>query len=216
MPKEERVIAGIEKFVYYLAHRNASTSVPLMDIDELVGELWLEIAKGLKRYGDKPIDELLAILRKMCDNRVSELKYRYCVTHRKAAILAFPIDVIDVDLSEDGGWTGEGAPGWSWIVDNSVHTDDIVASRERVLETRRRLSPLAKDVFDVIIYGDENLIIQLMLSGIRAANVFKSGGSVRLRHYHIAEALATVSEKEVAEAMKEIRLVYAQVRSEYE
>jgi len=151
----------------------------------------------------------------MCDNRVAELKYRYCVTHRRNAIAAFPITVVEIDSSEDeqhGG--GEGSPGYSWVMRNATSVADEYDSMVRVTETRKRLSPVAKDVFDAVVYGDQNLGVQIELSGIRATNVYKSGGTINIKPWHIANALC-MPLKEVKEAYIEIRQAYRRVREEW-
>jgi len=56
MANSDEALDRISKFVYYLAGRNCSSQVPLMDFDEVVGELLEEISKGLKRYGHKPME----------------------------------------------------------------------------------------------------------------------------------------------------------------
>jgi len=204
----------ISKFVYYLAGRNCSNQVPLMDFDEVVGELLEEIAKGLKRYSDKPMEELLAILRKMCDNRIAELKYKYCVTHRKEAIVAFPITVIDLGSSEEEKYGGKESPGYSWVMRNATSVADEYDSMVRVTETRWRLSPAARDVFDAVVYGDQNLGVQIELSGMRATNVYKSGGTINIKPWHIANALC-MPIGDVKEAYAEIRKAYKEVREEW-
>lgn len=207
MPEAEEVLEGISKFVTWLAGKSAR-DVPLMDFDEMVGELNFEVAKGIQYYNGKPMNELLALLRRMCDNRVSELKYKYTVTHRKAAIVALPISVVDVDSDN-----GDGV-GYKWAIDNAVKPDDEIDSAYRVSETRRRLSPISRKVFDAVIYGHSNMATQVKLSGTRAGYVYKTGGTIKVRPHHVAEALA-MDEVIVKSSFKEIRLVYAEVRREY-
>lgn len=220
MPEAEEVLEHITKFASWLAGQSVR-DVPLMDYDEIRAELNLEIVKGIQHYDGKPMNELLALLRRMCDNRISELKYRYTITHRKAAIIALPISVVDIDGGPEeeraggvGGYSGKSSIGYRWVIDNAVELDAEIDSTTRVSETRRRLSPFSKKVFDAVIYGHPNMATQLLLSGTRAGYVYKSGGSIRPKPRHVAEALA-VDEAIVKIAFKEIRQVYAEVRREY-
>lgn len=206
---DEKIVEAVWKFVHWLASRSAIPTVPLMDYDELVGELLEEVAKGIKAYPGKPLEELLAILRKMCDNRLYELRHKYLHTHRREAANAFGLEIIDPDQSMGKTTVGK-------LPDEQViYTHDLVLSGLRVCETRRRLERgYVRDVFDAIVYGDHNLGEQVSLSGARAAAVFKSGGSVRIKPWHVAEALA-LPEDVVKEAFKIIKEIYGHVRSEY-
>lgn len=206
---DEKVVEAIWKFVHWLASRSAMPTVPLMDYDELVGELLEEVAKGLKAYQGKPMNELLAILRKMCDNRLYELRHKYLHTHRREAANAFGLEIIDPE-----GYEGDTSVGG--LPDEQViYTHDLVLSRLRVRETRRRLERgYVRDVFDAIVYGDQNLGEQVAMAGVRAATVFKSGGSVRIKPWHVAEALA-IPEDIVRDAFKIIKEIYGHVRREY-
>lgn len=210
---EEEVLERISKFVSWLAGRSVR-DVPLMDYDEMRSELYFEVVKGMRYYANKPMNELLALLRRMCDNRVSELKYKYTITHRKAAITALSISVVDIDPDEESRRGGRSSIGHRWVMDNAVELDAEINSATRVSETRCRLTPISRKIFDAVIYGHPNMATQLMLAGTRAGHVYKSGGSVRVKPRHVAEALA-MDENVVKLSFKEIRQVYAEVRREY-
>ena len=50
--EQNQTYVRLVKFVYWLAGNNTNPDNVLMDFDEIVGELLLELAKGLKVYGD--------------------------------------------------------------------------------------------------------------------------------------------------------------------
>ena len=77
----EEVYEALERFVHHLALQKANGAV-LMDRDELTGELFEEMVKGYNHYGHLPKGQLLAVIRKMMDNRIAELTYKYYLTHR--------------------------------------------------------------------------------------------------------------------------------------
>lgn len=202
-------IDKIIKFVYYLAHRAKDDNTPLMDFDEIVGELLLEIVKGLDHYDDgaRTEGELLAILRKMCDNRVAELRQKYYRTHRVAAITAVSVEGLAECDNDSGGIYPRDLL--------SENTPPVMSSSTmRVVETRNRLSPFSKQVFDaVILRDDQRVATQIRLAGMRASAVFKNA-TVRIKPRHVAEALVE-DEKKVREAFKEIKAMYAEVCKEY-
>jgi len=194
MVEDERnqTYVRLVKFVYWLAGNNTNPDNVLMDFDEIVGELLLELAKGLKVYGDLPDEELDAVIRRMMDNRISELRYKYYCTHRKIGL--------SLTVSTDDG------DEWIECADDGIDTDEIAASRHRVQFTREKLSPIAKRVFDALIYGSERLSKQLKLSNVRANSVYKNH-KVRVRPHHVADALL-ISEDQVVESYNEIRESY--------
>lgn len=194
---DDETIGNLVKFVYWLAGKNANPDNVMMSFDEIVGELFVEIVKGVDKYRDLPQNELEAVLRRMMDNRISELKYKFYVTHRKyerSLTIALP-DAED-DLDE-------------YIGSNQSNPASLSASRERVQQTRQQLSSTAKQVFDMLIFGDERLNQQLNISNIRAKSVYKDY-KVKIRPFHIADALM-ISESEVVAAYDEIRQAYKSV-----
>ena len=73
----------IARFVVYLAGLNGNPEVIGMEFDDLVSELNLEIVKCDKAYQNLPTEQYKAVMRKVCDFRISELKYRYYKTRRR-------------------------------------------------------------------------------------------------------------------------------------
>ena len=182
------VIEDLMKFVCYLAHANENDrgSVIGMEFDDIFQELQEELVKGLNYYRDKNLtdSQLKAVLRRILDNRIAELKYKYYVTHRKAVTVQVSIDVEIVSA-----------------VTSPVHNPEIVyESGERVLATRDKLSSLAREVFDAIVVLD-NPEVTSMLS----TNMDK-----KIRFRDIALVLG-MTECNVKKAFLEIRNAYSEV-----
>ena len=195
----EQTYVRLLKFAYWLAGNNQNPHSVMLNFDEIVGELLLELAKGLQHYEDLPDNELDAVIRRMMDNRISELKYRFYKTHRK------------VELEEDKieFWDWEDREKWDEIIDGRPNAEDIATSKQRVKDTRDKLSPISKSVFDALIFGNDRLNVELRLSNKRANSVYKNH-KVRVRPHHVADALL-ISEKQVIKSYNEIREVYQEV-----
>jgi DNA-directed RNA polymerase specialized sigma24 family protein len=192
----EQTYVRLVKFAYWLAGNNQNQDSIMMSFDEIVGELLLELAKGLQHYEDLPDDELDAVIRRMMDNRISELKYKYYKTHRK-----YELEKVVLSWDECSEWensTGHGSD-----------TENITESKRRVQDTRNGLSPVSKEVFDALVFGNDRLNNQLKLSNMRANTVYKNH-KVRVRPHHVADALL-ISEKQVIDSYNEIREVYQEV-----
>src|SRR3990167_8635608 len=71
------VYDDLVKFVKWLASSNHDDSNIMMDYDEIVGELMLELVKGVAHYKHLERKKLLAVIKRMMDNRISELRYKY-------------------------------------------------------------------------------------------------------------------------------------------
>jgi len=181
----DAVYEDLKKFVRYLAKSNGNSNNVMMAADELEGELWVEVAKGLNVYGELPHNELLAVLRRMIDNRLAELKYRHYITHRAAEN-----NMVDID--------------GLWDEPDSSSPEDVVASLEKVRRVRDSLSPMAKQVFDAIVVGDERIMWQCQLAGMRRAYVYANGGTVTINSHIISVALAIDGDKAKA-CMREIK-----------
>jgi len=178
-------------FAQYLAARNAG-EVVLMEQDELVGEMCEEIVKGLRYYADKDLtdDQLKAVLRKMMDNRIAELRYRHYVTHRAALIGA-------ASLCDDDA---------EFITSDDITPDQAYASMEYVDGVRAALSDTAAKVFDALVHGtSEKLGVLVWLSCVRANTVHANSKAV-LKYWHVAQAL-DMDERTVRDAFNEIRAV---------
>jgi hypothetical protein len=181
-----------------------------MDHDEIVGELYMELVKGYQYYSHLPEGQLLAVLRRMMDNRVAELTYKYYKTHRKAAIGSLSISKQDDNESE--GYLNYN--NFRYVsTDGSEMMDPAITleSLDRVASTYDALSDEARQVLSAILDGDAMLGEQLALSGIRASFVFKRG-TVKLKPFHVAKALA-MDEDIVKKNFKEIKKAYAEVCS---
>ena len=193
----EQTYVRLVKFAYWLAGNNQNQHSVMLNFDEIVGELLLELAKGLQHYEDLPDDELDAVIRRMMDNRISELKYRFYKTHRK------------VELEANEFWSWDDCSEWENSVEGSPDAEDIALSKQRVKDTRDKLSPISKSVFDALIFGNKRLNVELKLSNKRANSVYKNH-KVRVRPHHVADALL-ISEKQVIKSYNEIREVYQEV-----
>ena len=197
----EEVYLELHKFVVWLANKvsDSHKDADLMNFDDVECELNLEMWKGYRRYNHLPHDQLLAVIRKMMDNRISELRYRYFKTHRKQEIYNLSINELDDDTS----FTNYGEK----LVDaGSADPLQLYISNEYVLEVRIRLSDNAKRVFDAVIYGNERVNDMIRLSGIRNAYAYKNGGTLKIRVHHIADALC-MDLNDVKVGWNEIRTV---------
>lgn len=202
----DEVYKALERFVHHLALQKANGAF-LMDEDEISGELFEEMVKGYARYGHLPKGQLLAVIRKMMDNRIGELTYKYYKTHRGLALGALSMP------REDGKnnrvdrwmksviWTSNG---------NEFNIDEFLESRERVRETLSSLSEESRKVLLAVLDDCSGLEKQIKLSGQRASFVYEGRGSIKVKPWHVAEALV-MEEKNVKKAFKEIREVYAEV-----
>jgi len=201
------------KFVHYLAGRNPGLAV---EYDDIVGELMLELVKGVQAYPHLPREQLKAVLRRMMDNRISELKYRYHITHRKQALfdISLSLDVSIHDAKRIGCSVGDGdgAIPMEEIIAGGDDPAEIYDSKERVMGVRNQLSPISKSVFDSLISGNNMLAMLVWLSSIRASAVFGSR-AVKVRSWHIADALH-MDEKEVKIALKDIKRAYREVMND--
>jgi hypothetical protein len=211
--EDDSVYVELEKFVRYLAGRNANPNNTMMEYDEIVGELMLEMVKGIRAYPDLPMNQLKAVIRRMMDNRIGELRYRFYTTHRSAEnkmiSLSILVNVNDEDQLSYNTPTGIQHPVEELIEDEGADPSTLLDSKERVQETRENLSLTALRVFDAVIYGNNMLAKILLLSSMRASYVFGSRTTV-MKPWHIADALH-LSLEEVKGAIKEIKYVYAEV-----
>jgi hypothetical protein len=201
----DEVYEALEKFVHYLAHTKANGAA-LMDHDEISGELFEELVKGYARYGHLPEGELLAVIRRMMDNRIAELTYKYYLTHRGLAVNA-----LSLSFGSDGRRSDSWMQNVVWTSDNNAcNVTELLGSSERVIDTLGSLSYNARKVFLAVLYGCPGLEKQIKLAGLRASFVYKGNGTVKVKPWHVAEALV-MDEEVVKKAFKEIKSVYAEV-----
>lgn len=196
-PADMEVYAELENFVYHLAWSSDSPGNVLMEAEEITGELLLELVKGVKNpvYRLFPKEERKAVIRRMLDNRLGELKYRFFGTHRKAAKLSISLEA--EEIAEN-------------VASSTPNPEQVMLSLERVGRTREKLSPVARQVFDTVVLGqNERLTQQLVMAVERAFNQFKNP-TVRVKPWHVAEALM-MDEATVVKAFTEIKKAYAEV-----
>lgn len=214
----EDVYDEMEDFVYWLANNEKREQIFLMDPDELIGELFEEMWKVFLHYQDDidNLDEMKKVIKSSFDNRISELVYKYAVTHRSARLQAYSLDDPDDPEDYNSRSSLESHIVMNIGADVCVDTDMLVISKERVEKTFIRLrGGDAAKVFSAVIHGDPLLKAQIQLSGLRASHVYKGGGTIKLKKWHVANALA-MSERRVSQAFKEIRRVYEEVCNEYD
>lgn len=213
--RDEETYKQLERFVRYLSSKNNNDRNIMMQSDEIAGELLLELVKGLRAYPNLEMEQLKAVIRKMMDNRVSELKYRFYTTHRGQEKFSISLDlevaVSDADIvSTAGDAVGFGDTLVHELIESPFSDpQDIYESKERVLETRRHISPVARKVFDAIVFGNNMLAVVLYMSSLRASVIFKHK-VVQIKPWHVADALH-LDESVVKEAFREIKSVYAEV-----
>ena len=182
----------IHRFIRYLAAKNATGEI-LMDEDEISGELMLELVKGVQYYADRKMSRsaMLAVLRKMMDNRIAELRHRYYGTHRKSAAS---------NISLDDTYGGSDDP-ISEIIPDDFDVEEYTDSGIYVNEVRVRLSPIARIVFDTIVEdSDDRLGAFIRLATVRRRTV---SGSVKITQSMVANA-SIISIREVRRAYDEI------------
>lgn len=198
------VMEELGKLVYYLASRYDSGDQVLMEKDEIVGELYYELAKGMEYYKHLDKKDLLAVLKTMLSNRISELKYKYFVTHRKEGTYAISIDIL-VQSIDDGV-----SDAHNLIKDPSQDVEGVLISKDIVMEVRDQLQPVTQIIFDAIVYGHDRLSWMVWLSAVRAAFVYKTGGTAKMHPWHIADALC-IPVDQVKDSMAEIKEVVHEV-----
>lgn len=206
---DDEIIEQLRGFITHLASIHQDEYVMDMQFDDLVGELMLELAKGLSYYRDKPSDQKLVLLRRMMDNRIGELRYRYYITSRQFGRLEFSLEYAAPYQSgenQDADDLGETIP-------DVLDVEGIVDSKERVARVRDALSPKSKRVLDAVISGNKRLSVIMAASTFRSTSVFKTTSPVTLKAWHLADALF-MSEKDVQASIIEIRRVYARIMEE--
>ena len=207
----EEVHGKLGKFIHYLAWRN-DNGAPLMDHDEIVGELNIELVKGYQAYKDShPDDELIMVLKRMMDYRISELIHKYYGTHRKLGVNALSITTYISEESD--GVNVQTLYKYQFTTADETNTVDpslFVESMDRVRQVYDSVGDIAKSILYAVLCGNGLLEENLKLSGIRASYVFKNGGSVTVRPHHLVSSLA-LSERTVKEAINEIKQTYTKV-----
>ena len=180
-------IKMLEGLVKYLARLYDNDKNIMMSAEDIESELMEEIVKGMKYYQGKgmPDEDLKNYLKRMCYNRISELRYRYYVTFRKTEVSRISLDVeagIEITTPEDDP---------AAIYDSSL----------RVSDTYNTLSSdAAKLIFEIII----------MKKSFGASTQTDSKVYNHMRVEDIAAATGLCI-KDAAVGIREIREVYAKV-----
>lgn len=191
----EQMYEQLIAFVKWLSSNSVSGESVMMDYDEIVGELMLELVKGCRHYSHLSKDKLAAVLRRMMDNRISELRYRYYKTHRIA------------ERTMEDLYSKEHEA----LLPSYVSVEELVESNELVHSVRERISDKAKIVFDALIFGNERMSEFVRLSEMRRiASGKPSSKHVKLTKSIVANS-TVLSERDVYAAYREIRLAYREV-----
>jgi hypothetical protein len=190
------VYERLEKFVYLLAWENEGKDV-LMEFEEIVGELQFEMVKGFQHYEHLPVDELVAVIKTMLRNRVSELIYRFYLTHRQAAANSVQLGVLD-----------------EVVAHNTISPERSVEFYEALSKLRSMLSDEALRVLDVVIgtmdgVDSQRMELAIKLSSIRSRD---NNACVVMRPSHIAQALL-IPEKTVKVHLRNIMEAYYECRA---
>lgn len=211
----EEVHEKLYKFIHYLSWKN-DNGAPLMDHDEIVGELNVELVKGYQAYKDShPDDELIIVLKRMMDYRISELIHMYYGTHRKKAVNTISITTYVNGDEQEHNASVQLLDKGSWLFTTADETDIVdpivlIESADRVRQVYENVGDTAKCILYAVLYGNSLLAENMQLAGIRASYVFKKGGSITVRPYHLVNSLA-LDEEAVKISIEEIKRVYAEV-----
>jgi len=202
------IYGDLVKFVKWLASSNHDEKDIMMDYDEIVGELLLELVKGVAHYKELPREKLLAVIKKMMDNRISELRYKYYLTHRKAHALQ-----ISIERGRDGVVTEDEYSAEDLLdIEAEESVEGIIESKDVVKQVRSRLSPDSLKVFDTVVVGNNPRMLQFIalnaerakyVSGVRA-------GKMKITKDIVANA-AVLPRRVVRRAYREISSVYKEV-----
>lgn len=211
----DELFESLIAFIHWLANQKQSSQTVMLEYDEIIGELSLEFVIGVKRYGNKPKNECMAILRTMMDNRIAELMKKYHYTHHALGLdlNTVPLDYIDDNVADDADDSMYVHCQYQESVTNyDPSIDEEIDYLQIIKAMRQRLSKTALEVFDVLIGESVNPLVmsQIILSTLRARHIFSGGGTIRLHTWQIADALV-LPESEVKRCVIEIQKVYDEV-----
>lgn len=201
------VYQALYKLVMKLANDNVNDENIMMSFDEIVGELLEELAKGLRHYRDLPFNNKLAVIRRMLDNRISELRYKYYVTHRKQHATDISIES-QLDVDDENSSMDESVS----IASDQPTPEAWLLSIERVRDTRSLLSDTAKTVFDCVVYGENARLANVLVIHLQRSATANTVPLMKIKPWMVADALF-MSEKEVNVAFHEIATAYKKVVS---
>jgi hypothetical protein len=107
LTESEIIFKRLEGLVVYLAGLNENPDHAMLSKDDIISELHEEIQKGINYYtGKYKVDDMVGLIKRMCYNRISELKYRYYITYRKQEknILSIEMEVtLELEPPTDEG-----------------------------------------------------------------------------------------------------------------
>ena len=184
----------LEDFMHWLAWKNVDDNNVMMNHDDIFGELQIEFVKSLKHYGNLPKKQFINVTKRMLDNRIAELRYKYYRTHRG---MAGNMLSIDDDFIED-------------LLPDIFDLEAYIEIEDFVDDIRSQLSGLDLDIFDILYYGDERLTELLKLAGMRSSFVYSGRGTIRRKAWHIADILA-ISINKVKTSISHIEIVVRSV-----
>ncbi|MFA5035643.1 MAG: hypothetical protein WC479_00500 [Candidatus Izemoplasmatales bacterium] len=183
------VMKGLEGLVVYLANLYRNDDNVMMSTDDIIAELHEEILKGLGYYAGNnyPLKDMINIIKRMCYNRISELRYRYYVTYRRHEKTSVSLEVkIALDVATD-----EGNP------------EKLFDSSQRVVKVFESLeSEAAKLIFKKIIIEKD------FQSSNKEVTVYN-----RMRIEDIA-SIVGITLQDAAAGIREIKTIYAEVMSD--
>jgi hypothetical protein len=185
------VYASLEKLIWRLAWNLDNPENAMMQAEEIAGELSLEVAKGMKVYGHLPQDELMKVLKCMIGYRISELKYKNYMTHRKAASLVVSLELeseIDNDMSEKFGVPSD--------------VEDRLESEQKFTRLINSIHLQSAIILHAIIYGDDGLREYLDSHCIKPAD--------KIKPEYLAEGLQ-MDLKVVRSSITEIKQAYKDI-----
>lgn len=197
------------RYIHWLAHclnKDHKLHILLSD-DDLAGDLFEELVKGWRHYGDKlPTDQLLRVIRKMLDNRIGELIYKYHVTYRRHDAKAISYDVL-MEALDGQIWENprELAEHWrdkrvaiamfrqsaeqSRFTTSNSYMENLDDSARRTDQFLNSLTLEEYRIVEAILTNDKRVGQQIKLRGIRKKFVYQNGGTIRINADLIADAL---------------------------
>ena len=191
---EVLLYSELEDFMHWIAWKNVDDNNVMMNHDDIFGELQIEFVKSLKHYGHLPKKQFINVTKRMIDNRIAELRYKYYKTHRG---LAANMLSIDDDFIED-------------LLPDIFDLEAYVELEDFVEDIRDRMRGLDLEIFDILYYGDERMTELLKLVGMRSSYVYSGRGTIRRKAWHIADILA-ISISEVKASISHIEVVVRSV-----
>lgn len=201
----ESLYDKLRRFIRWLSQKSA-TDHPLLQPDELEGELCYELVHGFLYYENLVSDEeeMLRIIRRMLHNRVGELVYRFHITHRKEEISTVDIDSLVGldDVASDGivdyagvnsTYPDIGEAFYDEILDNELTQDipdpqELAEFSEDYAMFVKSLTPKEMEVVTAILSEDRRVRQQVILTAMRKGMVYKNP-SVTITPEIVGEAL---------------------------